>query len=202
MGTLGTLYGVIEDLNGNTGDIVWGHWVPQWGHWGHPTGTLGTLNGAIEVILWGHWGPQWGRWGPQWGHCGHPMGSLGTRMGAAFPACDWLLALQPRLQSAAPPCAPSVSLQDALLGLGAAIDAAQLRDALRAALLALLPRAVRGAGCATVGVHGAVVARGRACTSTALHAWLSACAGGVRANGRAIVRVCPRVLTACRCVQA
>ena len=130
------------------------------------------------------------------GPLGTSMGSLGTRMGAAFPACDWLLALQPRLQSAAPPCAPSVSLQDALLGLGAAIDAAQLRDALRAALLALLPHAVRGAGCATVGVHGAVVARG------CLHAWLSACAGGVRANGRAIVHVCPRVLTACRCVQA
>lgn len=35
----------------------------------------------------------------------------------------------------------SEALQDALLGLGAAIDAAQLRDALRAALLALLPRA-------------------------------------------------------------
>ena len=102
------------------------------------------------------------------------MGSLGTRMGAAFPACDWLLALQPRLQSAAPPCAPSVSLQDALLGLGAAIDAAQLRDALRAALLALLPHAVRGDGCATVGVHGAVVARGRACRGS-VHAWLHAC---------------------------
>uniref|UniRef100_A0A8C2SQA6 Uncharacterized protein n=1 Tax=Coturnix japonica TaxID=93934 RepID=A0A8C2SQA6_COTJA len=33
-----------------------------------------------------------------------------------------------------------LSLQDALLGLGAAIDAAHLQDALRAALLALLPR--------------------------------------------------------------
>uniref|UniRef100_A0A8C3LKF5 Phosphodiesterase n=1 Tax=Chrysolophus pictus TaxID=9089 RepID=A0A8C3LKF5_CHRPC len=38
-------------------------------------------------------------------------------------------------------CACIWSLQDALLGLGAAIDAAHLQDALRAALLALLPRA-------------------------------------------------------------
>ena len=128
------------------------------------------------------------------------MGSLGTRMGAAFPACDWLLALQPRLQSAAPPCAPSVSLQDALLGLGAAIDAAQLRDALRAALLALLPHAVRGAGCATVGVHGAVVARGRACTSTALHACMAECVRGGCACKWACNCAC--VLAACACVQA
>uniref|UniRef100_A0A669QIN6 Phosphodiesterase n=1 Tax=Phasianus colchicus TaxID=9054 RepID=A0A669QIN6_PHACC len=53
-----------------------------------------------------------------------------------------LLQSQLQLQFASPPPPPGLlSLQDALLGLGAAIDAAHLQDALRAALLALLPRA-------------------------------------------------------------
>lgn len=44
------------------------------------------------------------------------------------------------------PCCALVSLQDALLSLGAALDATTLRDALRHALVTLLP-AVVGGGC-------------------------------------------------------
>ena len=58
---IGYLSRVIEDLNGDVGDI-------PWGHWGHPMGSLwssygdiedlngaiGDLNGDIGNIPWGH----------------------------------------------------------------------------------------------------------------------------------------------------
>ena len=102
-------------------------------------------------------------------------------------------------------CSPHrlLSLQDALLALGAAIDAAHLQDALRAALLALLPRAVRGAllpamcigswagGCMHMGLqfcmgvhaYGFTVVHGGACT------WVCSCAW-VCMHGRACIWIC------------
>lgn len=57
----------------------------------------------------------------------------------------------PWLQPPVSPCSALLSLQDALLSLGAALDATALRDALRHALVTLLPAVVGGGASASPG---------------------------------------------------
>lgn len=69
-----------------------------------------------------------------------PQGSWGHEGGGPVPWCP-----SPWLQAALTPPRPALlSPQDALLSLGAVLDVSCLRDALRHALVSLLPRVVGG----------------------------------------------------------
>ena len=141
-------------------------------------GAVGDLNGAVGDTPWGHWGPEW-----------EPP----FRLAIGCWRCSRGCSRPPR--RVLRPCLCRMRCW------GWAPPSMQLSCGMRCALrcwrccpMRYVGLAVQPWVCTGLWLHGGVRARALHC----MHAWLSACAGGVRANGRAIVRVCSRRVRVCR----